>query len=73
VAFVLRYEAENYFVPEPRELGLSGNFAVFKMIETDALGERCRDTKTCRAKDEEAFASPRSRGPRGPAAANCLI
>jgi hypothetical protein len=33
--FVLREEAENYFVPEPKELGLNGSFAVFKMIETD--------------------------------------
>ena len=31
-------EAENYFVPEPRELGLNGSFAVFKMIETDVVG-----------------------------------
>src|SRR5208282_3975838 len=29
--FVLQDEAENYFVPEPRELGLNGSFAVFKM------------------------------------------
>jgi deferrochelatase/peroxidase EfeB len=36
--FVLREEAENYFVPEPRELGLNGSFAVFKMIETDVVG-----------------------------------
>jgi deferrochelatase/peroxidase EfeB len=36
--FVLRDEAENYFVPEPRELGLNGSFAVFKMIETDVVG-----------------------------------
>jgi deferrochelatase/peroxidase EfeB len=36
--FVLQDEAENYFVPEPRELGLNGSFAVFKMIETDAVG-----------------------------------
>src|SRR3981081_2899325 len=36
--FVLRDEAENYFVPEPRELGLNGSFAVFKMIETDVIG-----------------------------------
>jgi deferrochelatase/peroxidase EfeB len=36
--FVLRDEAENYFVPEPRELGLNGSFAVFKMIETDVAG-----------------------------------
>ena len=35
--FVLRDEAENYFVPEPRELGLNGSFAVFKMIETDVV------------------------------------
>ena len=36
--FVLRDEAENYFVPEPRELGLNGSFAVFKTIETDVVG-----------------------------------
>jgi deferrochelatase/peroxidase EfeB len=36
--FVLRDEAENYFVPEPPELGLNGSFAVFKMIETDVVG-----------------------------------
>ncbi|MGB8985935.1 MAG: hypothetical protein WCC37_04960, partial [Candidatus Sulfotelmatobacter sp.] len=36
--FVLRDDAENYFVPMPRELGLNGSFAVFKMIETDVVG-----------------------------------
>ena len=36
--FVLRDEAENYFIPEPRELGLNGSFAVFKKIETDVVG-----------------------------------
>jgi deferrochelatase/peroxidase EfeB len=36
--FVLQNEAENYFVPEPKELGLNGSFAVFKMIETDVVG-----------------------------------
>jgi deferrochelatase/peroxidase EfeB len=36
--FVLLDEAENYFVPEPRELGLNGSFAVFKMIRTDVVG-----------------------------------
>jgi len=36
--FVLRDEAENYFVPQPRELGLNGSFAVFKMIMTDVVG-----------------------------------
>jgi len=36
--FVLRDDAENYFVPEPRELGLNGSFAVFKMISTDVVG-----------------------------------
>jgi deferrochelatase/peroxidase EfeB len=36
--FVLLNEAENYFVPEPREIGLNGSFAVFKMIETDVVG-----------------------------------
>ena len=36
--FVLQDQAENYIVPEPRELGLNGSFAVFKMIETDVVG-----------------------------------
>jgi deferrochelatase/peroxidase EfeB len=36
--FVLRDDAQNYFVPEPRELGLNGSFAVFKMIMTDVVG-----------------------------------
>jgi deferrochelatase/peroxidase EfeB len=36
--FVLLDEAENYFVPEPRELGVNGSFAVFKMAETDVVG-----------------------------------
>jgi deferrochelatase/peroxidase EfeB len=36
--FVLRDDAVNYFVPEPRELGLNGSFGVFKVIETDVVG-----------------------------------
>ena len=36
--FVLQEESENYIVPEPKELGLNGSFAVFKMIETDVVG-----------------------------------
>lgn len=36
--FVLQDEAENYIVPQPRELGLNGSFAVFKMLETDVVG-----------------------------------
>ncbi len=36
--FVLQEEAENYIMPEPKELGLNGGFAVFKMIETDVVG-----------------------------------
>jgi deferrochelatase/peroxidase EfeB len=36
--FVLRDESENYYVPEPRQLGLNGSFAVFKMITTDVVG-----------------------------------
>ena len=36
--FVLSADAENYFVPEPHELGLNGSFAVFKMAETDVVG-----------------------------------
>ena len=36
--FVLQDEAENYIVPEPKQLGLNGSFAVFKMMETDVVG-----------------------------------
>jgi deferrochelatase/peroxidase EfeB len=36
--FVLQEEAENYYIPEPKELGLNGSFAVFKKIETDVVG-----------------------------------
>ncbi|MGO9931168.1 MAG: Dyp-type peroxidase [Steroidobacteraceae bacterium] len=36
--FVLQDAAENYFVPEPKELGLNGSFACFKMIMTDVVG-----------------------------------
>jgi deferrochelatase/peroxidase EfeB len=36
--FVLQDHAENYYAPEPRELGLNGSFAVFKKIETDVVG-----------------------------------
>ncbi len=35
--FLLREDAENYYVPEPRILGLNGSFAVFKKIETDVV------------------------------------
>ena len=35
--FVLRHDAANYVVPEPRELGLNGSFAVFKKVETDVV------------------------------------
>ena len=35
--FVLQDEAENYFVPQPPELGRNGSFAVFKMIMTDVV------------------------------------
>jgi deferrochelatase/peroxidase EfeB len=36
--FVLRDDAKNYLLPEPRELALNGSFAVFKMIKTDVVG-----------------------------------
>ena len=36
--FVLQEDAENYVVPEPRQLGLNGSFAVFKKVETDVVG-----------------------------------
>ena len=35
--FVLREDAVNYEVPEPRTLGLNGSFAVFKKAETDVV------------------------------------
>lgn len=35
--FVLMDEAENYLMPEPKELGRNGSFAVFKMIWTDVV------------------------------------
>ncbi len=34
---MLREDAVNYVVPEPRELGLNGSFAVFKKVETDVV------------------------------------
>jgi hypothetical protein len=36
--FVLLDEVENYIVPEPKELGRNGSFAVFKMTRTDVVG-----------------------------------
>jgi deferrochelatase/peroxidase EfeB len=36
--FVLRDDAENYIVPEPRQLGLNGSFACFKIAMTDVVG-----------------------------------
>jgi len=36
--FVMQEAAENYYVPEPKELGLNGSFAVFKKIMTDVVG-----------------------------------
>jgi deferrochelatase/peroxidase EfeB len=36
--FVLQEKAENYFVPEPKALGLNGSFAVFKILMTDVVG-----------------------------------
>ena len=36
--FVLQDEAENYIVRQPREIGLNGSFACFKMIMTDVVG-----------------------------------
>ncbi len=36
--FVLREDAVNYVVPEPRQLGLNGSFSVFKKVETDVVG-----------------------------------
>ena len=35
--FVLREDADNYFVPDPLELGRNGSFAVFKKVETDVV------------------------------------
>ena len=36
--FVLREDATNYDVPEPRALGLNGSFGVFMKMETDVVG-----------------------------------
>lgn len=36
--FVLLDEAENYYVPEPAEIGRNGSFGVFKMMEQDVVG-----------------------------------
>jgi hypothetical protein len=36
--FVLLDEAENYYVPDPPELGRNGSFGVFKMIRQDVFG-----------------------------------
>jgi deferrochelatase/peroxidase EfeB len=36
--FVLLEEAENYILPEPKQLSRNGSFAVFKMIHTDVVG-----------------------------------
>jgi deferrochelatase/peroxidase EfeB len=36
--FILREDADNYEVPEPRKLGLNGSFATFKKVETDVVG-----------------------------------
>jgi deferrochelatase/peroxidase EfeB len=36
--FVLLDEAENYYVPEPPELGRNGSFGVFKMMSQDVVG-----------------------------------
>ena len=38
MALRLAGRRENYDVPEPRELGLNGSFAVFKKVETDVVG-----------------------------------
>jgi deferrochelatase/peroxidase EfeB len=35
---VLLPEAENYYPPEPPQLGFNGSFAVFKMIRQDVIG-----------------------------------
>ena len=35
--FVLRDDAVNYVVPEPRQLGLNGSFGVFKKVQTDVV------------------------------------
>lgn len=36
--FVLLEEAENYYLPEPPELGRNGSFGVFKMMRQDVIG-----------------------------------
>lgn len=36
--FVLQDDAENYYVPEPKELGRNGSFGVFMVMEQDVVG-----------------------------------
>jgi deferrochelatase/peroxidase EfeB len=36
--FVLLDEAENYYVPDPPEIGRNGSFGVFKMMRQDVVG-----------------------------------
>ncbi|WP_291994093.1 peroxidase [Candidatus Accumulibacter sp. ACC003] len=36
--FVLLEEAENYYLPEPPQLGRNGSFGVFKMMRQDVVG-----------------------------------
>ncbi|MGC1359722.1 MAG: hypothetical protein WA419_03550 [Silvibacterium sp.] len=55
--FVLQDDAENYFVPEPRELGLNGSFAVFKMVETDVVGFEANLQKNKEKIDPELLAA----------------
>ena len=66
--FVLREDAANYVVPEPRALGLNGSFAVFKKVEADVVGfeelpavEQGQDrSRTAGRKDVRALAQRRS-------------
>ena len=55
--FVLLDGAENYLVPEPRQLGLNGSFAVFKMIVTDVVGFETNLQKNKEKIDPELLAA----------------
>ena len=65
--FVLREDATNYEIPEPRQLGLNGSFAVFKKVETDVVGfedflqleQRQDRSRAARRKDLRAMAQRR--------------
>ena len=68
--FVLRDDAENYMVPEPRELGLNGSFAVLqdrhdgrcRVRELSAIEQGQDPSRTAGGEDMRALAQRRATG-----------